>query len=246
MRRHREWGERRAKSEKFKNTAAAVAALPSPRTADATKLVAYVAAVGTVRKAALKLHGAKACRRWRLRLHGAGQRQMHRMAQQAAWGFTSVGAQWAQGAKREQPAPRALPELCIVGWGNASLGHQGPIRRRLKWPCRRFEAFVRAQYPHVVWVNLDEYLTSQVCTSCWGCVVEGRKLHPFADPVHGACYKRRACQGHTTPLVVHRDVSASRALLARLLGLLFGDGGGADGKKVLRSFARPKPRQAPD
>ncbi|KAI8471871.1 MAG: hypothetical protein J3K34DRAFT_225716 [Monoraphidium minutum] len=145
------------------------------------------------------------------------EREFHRLAQTICWGFTSVrGGRW-RGAAPRAPAPHK-PACTILGFGDASIGHQSPITRNCEGigPVRAFEQFFRSCYTQAFYVSLDEYRTSKVCTLCWSKDCK----QPFR--VGGArCHALQACQCRKLQVVVHRDQSACFALMARLLGLLF-------------------------
>jgi hypothetical protein len=161
--------------------------------------------------------GSLAARREKFRVHRARERHFHRLTQQLAWGFTTVKSQWRNKGPSRRTSTRAnRPTLSIIGFGDASIGHGSPLSRKSGCgPSRAFKRFVHANYKSVCFLRVDEFRTSKVCTSCWECdktnlVVAGSRLH-----------KIQACKRHGKTLIVDRDASASVAIMAVLLGMIF-------------------------
>jgi hypothetical protein len=122
-------------------------------------------------EAGRRLYGSMQARRARLRVHGLRMQHMHRLAQTLAWGATSVSGRWRRDSRvvdhsggRWQRASRgdhSQTRVSIIAWGAASVGAGGPISRQGLGPSREFERL------GVLFLRIDEYSTSKVCTSCW-------------------------------------------------------------------------------
>lgn len=162
--------------------------------------------------AARRVYGCRQALNARLRSAVLRQRRFHSLVRTLA------------GWRRVEAAPHSYwikPKLTIIGWGNASVGAGGSISRPGLGPSRAFERFVRANYyDTVVFIRTDEFHTSQVCTSCWE--LRPRNAHvPSTKPGDPGSHKRLLCTKHEPHLVVDRDVSASVAIMAVLLGQPF-------------------------
>jgi hypothetical protein len=97
-------------------------------------------------------YGDLACRRSRFRKFCLQQRQLLRMAQLFAWGYTSVRGVWLQGM---QPSSmHTKPVLSVVGISSAGGGGGGIISRMQGAPRQLFIDFFRrsfqAQNPNAV------------------------------------------------------------------------------------------------
>jgi hypothetical protein len=188
------------------------------RTADLAKFILHAKSKLAAFDAGMRLHGALAARRDKLRVHRAQERHFHRLTQRLAWGFTTVKSVWQnKGLPHKSFTPADRPKLSIIGFGDSSTGHGSPLRRKYgTGPSRAFERFVHCNYRSVCFLRVDEFRTSKVCTSCWECdktnlVLAGKRSH-----------KIQACERHgEEALVVDRDASASVAIMAVLLGMLF-------------------------
>jgi hypothetical protein len=152
-----------------------------------------------------RLYGSKGARHARLRKHILRNRHFHRLVQMLAWGATSVTGRWWDPTRRRRRAVRKKPAVSIIGWGAASVGAGGPISRKGLGPSRDFERFVRSHYPTVLFAKVDEYCTSKVCTACW------KKTHVNFTAGGRPTHKLQVCPDHAPPLVVDRDVSATRS-----------------------------------
>jgi hypothetical protein len=197
-------------------------AVGSGKTMDADAFAAFCSRRAAAFAAGRRLYGGLAERRARLRKYNLRVAEFHRLAQMLAWGATSVAGRASRASG--EPPPRvpnaAKPRLTIVGWGSASTGVGGPLRRNGLGPNRAFERFVHSHYPSICFVPVDEYCTSQVCTCCWQRRGKHAGFRFGAD--RRASYKLQTCPG-CAKLVVDRDVSAAIAIMAALLGQLFED-----------------------
>jgi len=161
-------------------------------------------------------------RKWRRRVHQAREREWHRLAQQLAWGYTSVKGKWSRGSPRTAPHHSARPAMVVIGWGNGSTGHNSVISRPGRGPSKAFVRFLRENYSHfnVHTLVVDEYCTSKVCTCCWS--TKYKTPFSFLGPEGQRIpsYKLQVCQNPKCNIVVDRDVSAAIAIMARLLHMV--------------------------
>lgn len=191
--------------------------IPSAKTADLAGFERHITAFLGVCDDARAVYSSKAARADELRVRRAREREWHRLVQLLAYGHTTVSGRWHQQGQPHRAAPHPRPQLVILGWGNASTGHGSGISRPGLPPVRAFERFVHANYPDICFIRLDEYCTSKVCTVCWS------TAHKHGLQIRGApSHKVRVCQNHARPLVVDRDASAAAAMMAVLVGDLFG------------------------
>ena len=128
------------------------------------------------------------------------------------------GKTWSRNSPRTAPYGMR-PELVVIGWGNASTGHGGPISRAGRGPSKAFVKFVPANYSrfNVHVVSVDEHRTSKICSSCWS--VDHKTQFSFPN-AQGQCvksHKLQVCKNPACSNVVDRDVSAAIAIMARLL-----------------------------
>ncbi len=187
------------------------------RTANLSNFMMHAEGKLAAFEAGWRLFGSLAARREKLRVHRARERHFHRLTQKLAWGFSSVESTWQKrGLLHNFFCPADRPTLSIIGFGAAGIGKGSPVSGPSGYgPSRAFERFILSNYKTVCFVRVDEFRTSQVCTSCWKCdkkhlVVDGCELHKF-----------QVCEHHEPKLVVDRDASASVAIMAVLLGMLF-------------------------
>ena len=197
----------------------------SGRTADPARFARHARSWLAAFIAGRALYGSCAAREDRFNVRRARERMFHRVCQRLSQGHTTV----APGAARRLPTRtrRGLPEgappppgLTIIGWGNANPGFNSPrSRKHGLGPTRALHRFMRAHYPHVHLISVNEFRTSKVCTRCWRV---GKKVHPTLNGTV-APHKLLACTGCAPQLIVDRDVSASVAIMAVLLERLFAD-----------------------
>jgi len=164
-------------------------------------------------------------RRWRLRVYQAREREWHRLAQQLAWGYTTARGKWSRGSPRTAPRHTQRPEAVVIGWGSASW-EGSALSRRMLGPSKSFNRFMRANYSHfnVHILMVDEYCTSAVCTCC--CRTDDKRGFSFSSrdgKKHFRPHKLQVCTKPNCKLVVDRDVSASIAIMARLLHMAVPD-----------------------
>ena len=230
---HAAWRKRMAPALRRANAAAR--ALPACRTLDLAALKTHAACVaGWMRDHGAAVYCSKADRRWSFSKRGLKRRQFDRMAQQLAWGFTSVRGSRDRGVDRKALRAkfrelRSKVKACAVFFGDSGAGHGTVVRRSFRGPVKGFRQWLELQggayNVHVV--PIDEYLTSQVCSGCWKRGLVKHCFHASRGPQH----KQLRCQSSDKLLVVDRDTSGAVCILCKGLCTLFRR---AKGGKVLQ------------
>jgi hypothetical protein len=101
----------------------------------------------------------------------------------------------------------------------AFLPHGGVISHRWRGPVLGFRKWLAGQWERyrVCVVNIDEYLTSQVCSGCWQHGLQGFT----SDASRGPAHKQRACHSSNPLLVVDRDTSGAVCMFCKGLRAWF-------------------------
>ena len=204
---------------------AAVAAVPTARTAHAPDFFSYCRAAVAAFEPGMRLYATLAHRRWAVRVQRAKHKQLHRLAQSLICGKPTVSGRWRA---RRTTQPR--PGLTIIAWGAASIGAGSPVPRAYIPPVRQLETLLRRHYrSDVIFLLIDEYKTSQVCPFCWEIRPDLFTLMGPKEGPKSRCTAVLACPGcmHSH---INRDASASMAIAARSIGQLAPDArrGGLD------------------
>jgi hypothetical protein len=190
------------------------------------------------------VYGCRTARHHRFRTGMLQDRQLHRMCQCLALGYTRVqGRRWQKRTGRNAGLPVRRPSVAVVCMGDASAGWGGPVSRSISAPVVKLREFFRGQYgspdglargggTDMHWVSVHEYRSSQTCSRCYD--ARGLKQHrkgrfKLKQCSHGGAVlapDRLQAQLHDVvvgeddqprrvPLVLDRDVNAARVLTAR-------------------------------
>ena len=186
---------------------------------------------------AFAVYGSRWQREARFSKHCLRLAHFDRIVQRMCWGFAGGGGgKWMRGVVRPR---RRKPFGCIVGFGNASAGHNSIIKRTQGAPVKALCSFIRRNYSkrhNVVLCMIDEFRTSQVCSKCLHWKVRKLSMALDASGMDGgipgvlergrnklvACQSDACMRTHNTPFVADRDLNAALNMLHILLALLFG------------------------
>ena len=122
---------------------------------------------------------------------------------------------------------REVEGKTLVGWGNGGTNRKG--LKGSKMPCKGFKKEVERQCSRVYLEEVDEYLTTKMCSKC-GCETQGVKVWKEIMDSKGdksvkkvEIYGLRRCKNNGCRITWNRDVNASRNILKILLCSLRGE-----------------------
>jgi hypothetical protein len=197
-------------------TAAQVASIPSPRTADMDKMAAYLKAYLRELPCLIDHRMARGYRNMRFMRYKFKQKAIHEICDLIAPNSAKIRGEW-------KPADHT-----IVFFGDWNGGNGTPISRRASGPLQeiKLELMSRAR---VTVVMVDEYLTSKTCHRCyeklvnmkahtttrvrrWQGVETRTEMH--GQRVHSILHcKSSDCQKKGIQSTMNRDVNASKNIL---------------------------------
>ena len=104
----------------------------------------------------------------------------------------------------------------LIGWGNGGGNRKG--LKGTKLPCKGFKNEVERKCRRVLLKDVDEYLTTQMCSKC-GCKTGDVKVKKTIKGVERlvSVYGLRRCTNNECRITWDRDVNASRNILKILM-----------------------------
>jgi hypothetical protein len=245
---HQRWLERH--SAGFKSAERLLARTGSQHTCCIDSFLEYVVCAVQLMANGKAVYGCVAARRWDLRVHRLHQKEMHRISQCLAFCGTGVKGRWSVYDRTWRPAAAggvaskdAIPQVAIVGLGDASAGWGSIISRKISAPVAALTSFFRREYSssggvergmhgafkggrcsmHIL--RVSEHRSSQTCSRCFHekpMVKHGVfKLKRCDQTALQGGHTRQQQQQHAAGLVLNRDVNAARCLTARTVYDLF-------------------------
>ena len=155
--------------------------IPSPKTAREAHFVTRVTYVTEHLGEIRDFYHRRIWRRERWHCGMRKQSFLHEMCRRIAWGMPKEGEGWVPFRKEE----------VLVGYGDASVGSKGCIRRKYQGPQRELKALLR-EYADVVMIS--EFRTSQYCADCVQNGVENQpKLRALRGPHIKSPYALKVC-----------------------------------------------------
>lgn len=196
------WQEGRAKRLGFKWVETNVLARAGSKyTGSLDSFNAYVDAALSYLIPGKVCYASVQARQGRLRVHMLQQKQMHRVAQCLAVGFTGVKGKWSKfdghwrsgfGGGRSSSSFK-LPPVAIVALGNASAGWGSSLSRNGSAPVASLTDFLRREYStagvtvrglhlpaggrcsmHLI--SVDEFRSSQTCSRCFQLKLQNARI----------------------------------------------------------------------
>jgi len=199
MTRAREWRNWRIKNhapdEEFEEC---VTSLPTAKLPTVRDLTTHIQGVTLMLPDLLEHFGSPAHRKWRLQVYRRRQATLAKVVK------VITGNR-----------PK---EQVLVGFGDSSVGHGGPVSRGTRGPVKGLVAALRRSARVVM---VDEFRTSRICPSAWpyGGTCDTYMRRPFeckgADGTIRVPYQLKVCP-HCR-VVWNRDVSAAKNMLRLVL-----------------------------